>query len=118
MEGRFTCRADLKIFRIGIGWRSGTSCSAGQRNLGFGRVPWLDLAELIEQLPEEEIQAAVRYLENLKDRGDPYLKFLMSVPEEDERGGPLFPYHIVSECLTCWTCPIGLPTRDVITRIC
>ena len=42
------------------------------------------LAELIEQLPEGEIQAAVRYLEYLKDRGDPYLKFLMSVPEEDE----------------------------------
>ena len=35
------------------------------------------------QLPEE-IQVAVRYLEYLKDRGDPYLKFLMSVPEEDE----------------------------------
>lgn len=42
------------------------------------------LAELIEQLPEEEMQAAVRYLEYLKDRGDPYLKFLMSVPEENE----------------------------------
>ena len=42
------------------------------------------LAELIEQLPEAEMQAAVRYLEYLKDRGDPYLKFLMSVPEEDE----------------------------------
>ena len=41
-------------------------------------------AELIDQLPEEEIQAAVRYLECLNDRGDPYLKFLMSVPEEDE----------------------------------
>ena len=41
-------------------------------------------AELIERLPEEENQAAVRYLEYLKDRGDPYLKFLMSVPEEDE----------------------------------
>ena len=26
----------------------------------------------------------MRYLEYLKDRGDPYLKFLMSVPEEDE----------------------------------
>lgn len=43
------------------------------------------LAELIEQLPEVEVQAAVRYLEYLKDRGDPYLKFLMSVPEEDEQ---------------------------------
>ena len=89
-------------FRIGIGWRSGMSYSAGQRSLRFGGVSWLGkesvwlewasmdaqdknrLAELIEQLPEEEIQAAVRYLEYLKDRGDPYLKFLMSVPEEDE----------------------------------
>ena len=34
------------------------------------------LAELIEQLPEVEVQAAVRYLEYLKDHGDPYLKFL------------------------------------------
>ena len=42
------------------------------------------LAELVEQLPEGEIQAAMRYLEYLKDRGDPYLKFLMNVPEEDE----------------------------------
>ena len=42
------------------------------------------LEELIEQLPEEEIQAAVRYLEYLNYRSDPYLKFLMSVPEEDE----------------------------------
>ena len=42
------------------------------------------LAELIDQLPEEEIPAAMRYLEYLKDRGDPYLKFLMSVPEENE----------------------------------
>ena len=42
------------------------------------------LAELVEQLPEGEIEAAVRYLEYLKGRGDPYLKFLMSVPEEDQ----------------------------------
>ncbi len=42
------------------------------------------LADLIEQLPEEEIHAAVRYLEYLKDRGDPYLKYLLSVPEEEE----------------------------------
>jgi len=42
------------------------------------------LEELIEQLPEGEVQAAVRYLEYLKHRSDPYLKFLMSVPEEDE----------------------------------
>ena len=42
------------------------------------------IAELVKQLPEEEVQAAVRYLEYLADRGDPYLKYLMSVPEEDE----------------------------------
>ncbi|MYA30132.1 MAG: hypothetical protein F4Y31_02760 [Gammaproteobacteria bacterium] len=42
------------------------------------------LAELVEQLPEGEIESAVRYLEYLKYRSDPYLKFLMSVPDEDE----------------------------------
>ena len=42
------------------------------------------LAELVEQLPEQEINAAVRYLEFLKSRSDPYLKYLMSVPEEEE----------------------------------
>ena len=42
------------------------------------------LTELVEQLPEGEIESAVRYLEYLTDRSDPYLKFLMSVPEEDQ----------------------------------
>ena len=32
-----------------------------------------------------DTQDKKRYLECLKDRGDPYLKFLMSVPEEDEQ---------------------------------
>ena len=39
---------------------------------------------LAEQLPADEIQAATRYLEFLTSRGDPYLRYLMSVPEEEE----------------------------------
>ena len=42
------------------------------------------LLELAERLPEDEIQAATRYLEFLTGRGDPYLVYLMSVPEEAE----------------------------------
>ena len=32
-----------------------------------------------------DTQDKKRHLQNLTDRGDPYLKFLMSVPEEDEQ---------------------------------
>lgn len=42
------------------------------------------LLELAERLPEDEIQAATRYLEFLTGRGDPYLLYLISVPEEAE----------------------------------
>jgi len=42
------------------------------------------LLELAERLPEDGIQAATRYLEFLTGRGDPYLAYLMSVPEEAE----------------------------------
>ena len=40
------------------------------------------LLELAERLPEDEIQAATRYLGFLTGRGDPYLVHVMSVPEE------------------------------------
>ena len=42
------------------------------------------LLELAERLPEDEVQAATRYLELLTGRGDPYLLYLMSVPEKAE----------------------------------
>ena len=42
------------------------------------------LLQLAERLPGDEIQAATRYLEFLTSRGDPYLLYLMSIPEEEE----------------------------------
>ena len=42
------------------------------------------LLQLAERLPDDEIQAATRYLEFLTSRGDPYLRYLVSVPEEEE----------------------------------
>ena len=41
------------------------------------------LLQLAERLPDDKIQAATRYLEFLTSRGDPYLPYLMSAPEEE-----------------------------------
>jgi len=43
-----------------------------------------DLHKLIEDLPEDEIQAATRYLQYLRDRYDPVLAALLDAPEDDE----------------------------------
>ena len=42
------------------------------------------LLELAERLPDAEIQAATRFLEFLTGREDPYLLYVLSLPEEDE----------------------------------
>lgn len=42
------------------------------------------LLQLAERLPGDEIPAATRYLEFLTSRRDPYLLYLMSVPEDEE----------------------------------
>ena len=52
---------------------------AGVETCDRSRLLWL-----AERLPDDEIQAATRYLEFLTSRGDPYLRYLMSVPEEEE----------------------------------
>ena len=41
------------------------------------------LVRLARGVPDEEVPAAVRYLEYLTDRADPYLRFLLGVPEVD-----------------------------------
>ena len=51
---------------------------------GMGACDRRRLLQLAEQLPNDEIQAATRCLESLTGRGDPYLLYLMSVPEEEE----------------------------------
>ena len=42
------------------------------------------LLALVQRLPGDEIAAATRYLEFLTNRSDPYLLYLMSIPEDDE----------------------------------
>lgn len=42
------------------------------------------LLQLAERLPGDEIPAATRFLEFLTSRRDPYLLYLMSVPEEEQ----------------------------------
>ena len=47
-------------------------------------LPRKRLHQLIEELPEDEIRAAERYLEFLSASQDPLIQALESAPEEDE----------------------------------
>ena len=42
------------------------------------------LVRLAHDLPDEAIPAATRYLEYLSDRGDPFIRHLMEVPQENQ----------------------------------
>ena len=42
------------------------------------------LHRLVDELPEEELGAAERYLEYLRDQGDPLLRRLLQAPGDDE----------------------------------
>ena len=42
------------------------------------------LHHLVDQLPECELGAAQRFLEYLRDTGDPVLRAFMEAPEDDE----------------------------------
>ena len=42
------------------------------------------LHHLVDQLPECELRAAQRFLEYLRDTGDPVLRAFMEAPEDDE----------------------------------
>ena len=42
------------------------------------------LHHLVDELPESELDAAVRFLEYLRDTGDPLLRSLETAPEDDE----------------------------------
>ena len=43
-----------------------------------------ELHKLIDDLPEDEIQAATLYLQHLRNRNDPVLAALLNAPEDDE----------------------------------
>lgn len=42
------------------------------------------LHQLVDQIPEREIHAAERYLEYLAEHGDPFIRKLMTLPEDDQ----------------------------------
>ena len=43
-----------------------------------------ELHRLVDELPESESHAAKRFLEYLRNMGDPLLRTLMEAPEDDE----------------------------------
>ncbi len=43
-----------------------------------------DLHRLVDELPEKELPVAKRYLEYLRNMGDPVLRTFMEAPEDDE----------------------------------
>ena len=47
-----------------------------------------ELYRLIDELPEEELKAARRFLEYLRNMGDPMVQALMEAPYDDEPTTP------------------------------
>ena len=47
-----------------------------------------DLHRLVDELPEEELHGAKRYLEYLRNMGDPVLRALREAPIDDEPSSP------------------------------
>jgi hypothetical protein len=43
---------------------------------------------LVDELPDEELGAAERYLAYLRDQGDPFARALADAPEDDEPTTP------------------------------
>jgi len=43
-----------------------------------------DLHRLVDELPKKELPIAKRYLEYLRNMGDPVLRSFMEAPEDDE----------------------------------
>ncbi len=43
-----------------------------------------DLHRLVDELPKKELPVAKRYLEYLRNMGDPVLRAFMEAPEDDE----------------------------------
>jgi hypothetical protein len=43
-----------------------------------------DLHRLVDELPKKELPVAKRYLEYLRNMGDPVLRTFMEAPEDDE----------------------------------
>ena len=47
-----------------------------------------DLHRLVDELPKKELPVAKRYLEYLRNMGDPVLRAMLEAPEDDEPTTP------------------------------
>ena len=47
-----------------------------------------ELHRLVDELPQKELHGAKRFLEYLRNMGDPVLRALMEAPEDDEPTTP------------------------------
>ena len=47
-----------------------------------------ELHRLVDELPARELHGAKRFLEYLRNMGDPFLRSLMEAPEDDEPTTP------------------------------
>lgn len=47
-----------------------------------------EVRKLVDQIAEDDLPAVARYLEHLRDEGDPFLRALANAPEDDEPETP------------------------------
>ena len=64
-------------------WQAG-KINGEAREIGYAVTTKEDLRRLLHQLPESELVAARRFLECLRDTGDPVLRAFLEAPEDDE----------------------------------
>ncbi len=62
--------------------------SKANRMMGMAKMAKKDLHELVDALPATEVPAAKRYLQYLRDMGDPVLRAARSAPIDDEPETP------------------------------
>jgi len=64
-------------WRGNMGARMGLTMAGGEQ-----------IHQLLDELPDDELEAARRYLQYLRDQGDPFARALADVPEDDEQSSP------------------------------
>ena len=47
-----------------------------------------EVRKLVDQIAEDDLPAVARYMEYLRDEGDPFVRALMNAPEDDELETP------------------------------
>ena len=47
-----------------------------------------EVRKLVDQIAEDDLPAVARYMEYIRDEGDPFVRALMNAPEDDEPETP------------------------------